>query len=89
MYTLFSFKLYALYGFHGEALFIFADENVYFGSDTPELCANFVGISEAVVPAMTYKLLTCHTLKILFCSNVRPTDSPVGPKLSADLPASI
>jgi len=68
---------------------LFSLMRMHFGSDTPELCANFFGISEAIVSAMTYKLLTCHTLKIICCSNVCPTDNPVGPKLSADLPASI
>ena len=44
-------------------------------SDSREAKGNFVGISETVGHAMTYKILTQDTLKIIHRSNVRPVTS--------------
>jgi hypothetical protein len=42
-----------------------------FPSESREKCGHFVGISESVRHAMTFKILTDHTLKVIHRSNVR------------------
>jgi hypothetical protein len=42
-----------------------------FPSDSHEKCGHFVGISESVGHAMTFKILTDNTLKVIHRSNVR------------------
>ena len=48
-----------------------------FPSDSTELRGRFVGIAEHVGHAMTFKILTDDTSKIIFRSNVRPADVPM------------
>ena len=56
-----------------------------FPSDTREKSGRFVGIAEHVGHAMTYKILTDDTHKIISRSNVRPADDPLTPNLRLDL----
>jgi hypothetical protein len=56
-----------------------------FPSDSPELKGRFVGISEHVVHAMTFKILNMDTMKVLHCANVRPANAPNTRNIRADL----
>jgi hypothetical protein len=47
-----------------------------FLSDTREKCGHFVSISETVGHAMTFKILTDDTLKVILQSNVRSALNP-------------
>jgi hypothetical protein len=47
-----------------------------FPSDSHEKCGHFVGISESVGHAMTFKILTDNTLKVIHQSNVRSALNP-------------
>ncbi len=56
-----------------------------FPSDTTEKSGRFVGIAENVGHAMTYKILTDDTHKVICRSNVRHADNPSAPNLRLDL----
>ena len=55
-----------------------------FPSDTIEEHGYFVGIAENVGHAMTFKILTSSTDKILCSSNVRPANDPTSLNIRAD-----
>ena len=55
-----------------------------FPSESTELRGRFVGIAEHVGHAMTYKILTDDTSKIIFRSNVRAADVPMEHNLRLD-----
>jgi hypothetical protein len=55
-----------------------------FPSDTREKRGHFVGISETVGHAMTFKILTDDTLKVLHWSNVRSALNPDKKNLRLD-----
>ena len=55
-----------------------------FPSDSTELRGRFVGIAEHVGHAMTYKILTDDTSKVIFRSNVRPANVPMEHNLRLD-----
>ena len=55
-----------------------------FPSNTRELRGRFVGIAEHVGHAMTFKILTDDTSKIISRSNVRSTDVPMEYNLRLD-----
>ena len=55
-----------------------------FPSESTEEHGRFVGISENAGHAMTFKILTSNTNKVLHRSNVRPADDPSSPNLRAD-----
>ena len=57
-----------------------------FPSDTTEKRGRFVGIAEHVGHAMSYKILTDDTHKIICRSNVRPADDPGSQNLCLNLP---
>jgi len=63
----------------------YANKDATFGSESPELRGNFVGISEHVSHAMSYKVLTHNTLKITHRSNMGPATDPNALNLCADL----
>ena len=56
-----------------------------FPSDSREKRGRFVGISEHVGHALTYKILTDDTKRVIHRSNVRPADDKNAPNLRADL----
>jgi hypothetical protein len=55
-----------------------------FPSESPDLKGHFVGISEHVGHAMTFKILSVDTLKILHRGNVRSADNPSSINIRAD-----
>ena len=55
-----------------------------FPSDTRELRGHFVGIAEHVGHAMTFKILTDDTSKIIYRSNVRPANMSMEYNLRLD-----
>jgi hypothetical protein len=55
-----------------------------FPSESPELKGRFIGISEHVGHAMTFKILSVDTLKILLRGNVRSADNPISINIRAD-----
>ena len=55
-----------------------------FPSETRELRGRFVGIAEHVGHAMTFKILTDDTSKVIYRSNVRPADVPMEYNLRLD-----
>jgi hypothetical protein len=55
-----------------------------FPSDSREKCGHFVGISESVGHAMTFKILTDNTLKVIHQSNVRSAHNPHAKNLQLD-----
>ena len=55
-----------------------------FPSDSTELRGRFVGIAEHVGHAMTYKILTDDTSKVIFRSNVRAANVPMEHNLRLD-----
>ena len=57
-----------------------------FPSESRELPGHFVGIAEHVGHAMTYKVLTDDTSKVLYQSNLRSALDPSAPNLRLDLP---
>jgi hypothetical protein len=56
-----------------------------FLSDSHEKCGHFVGISESVGHAMTFKILTDDTLKVIHQSNVNSALNPHAKNLQLDL----
>ena len=56
-----------------------------FPSESGEKCGRFVGIAEHVEHAMTYKILTDDTKRVICRSNVHPADDPLAPNLRLDL----
>ena len=67
-----------------EEVFYKIDDNP-FPSESREAKGHFVGISEHVGHAMTYKILTIDTKKIIHRSGVRTALDPTIPNLRADL----
>jgi hypothetical protein len=59
-------------------------DNSDFLSDSREKCGHFVGISESVRHAMTFKILTDDTLKVIHRSNVRLALNPHAKNLRLD-----
>jgi hypothetical protein len=59
-------------------------DNSDFLSDSREKCRHFVGISESVGLAMTFKILTDNTLKVIHRSNVRLALNPHAKNLRLD-----
>jgi hypothetical protein len=55
-----------------------------FPSDSHEKCGHFVGISKSVGHAMTFKILTDDTLKVIHRSNVRSALNPHAKNLRLD-----
>jgi hypothetical protein len=55
-----------------------------FPSDSRKKCGHFVGISESVGHAMTFKILTNNTLKVIHRSNVRLVLNPHAKNLRLD-----
>jgi hypothetical protein len=55
-----------------------------FPSDSREKCGHFIGISESVGHAMTFKILTDDTLKVIHQSNVRLARNPHAKNLRLD-----
>jgi hypothetical protein len=55
-----------------------------FPSESPELKGHFVGISEHVGHAMTFKILSIDTLKVLHRGNVRSAGNPDSVNVRAD-----
>ena len=53
--------------------------------DSREKRGRFVGISEHVGHALTYKILTDDTKRVIHCSKVCPADDKDAPNLQADL----
>jgi hypothetical protein len=51
-------------------------DNSDFPSDSREKRGHFIGISESVGHAMTFKILTDNTLKVIHWSNVRLALNP-------------
>ena len=60
-------------------------DNSDFPSSSRELKGRFVGIAENVGHAMTFKILTDDTQKIIYRSNVRSALDPSAPNLRMDL----
>ena len=46
-------------------------------SDSTEKCCHWVGITEHVGYDTNFKVITDDTQKVLFCSNLCPTDYPM------------
>ena len=61
-------------------------EEPSFPSTSPESLGRFVGIAEHVGHAMTYKILTSDTNKIICRSELRPAQSPNDPNIRLDPP---
>jgi len=59
----------------------YANDNATFPSDTKESFGYFVGLSTHCGHAMTFKVLTSDTNKIIQRSQVRPADDPARPNL--------
>ena len=55
-----------------------------FPSESPELKGHFVGISEHVGHAMTFKILSIDTKKVLHRGNVRSAGNPMSVNIRAD-----
>jgi hypothetical protein len=55
-----------------------------FLSDSREKCGHFIGISESVGHAMTFKILMDDTLKVIHRSNVRSALNPDAKNLQLD-----
>ena len=60
-------------------------DDLDFPSDTREKRGRFVGIAEHVSHAMTFKILTDDTHRVICRSNVCPADNPDAPNLRLDL----
>jgi hypothetical protein len=63
-----------------EPVFFRADDS-HWPSESPEIKARFVGFSEHVGHAMTFKILTDDTHKVLYRSNIRSALDPTAPNL--------
>jgi hypothetical protein len=73
-----------LYCFHfWEPVYYKLDDSDFL-SDSREKCGHFVGISESVGLAMTFKILTDDTLKVIHQSNVRLAHNPHAKNLQLD-----
>ena len=68
--------------FYQPVYYILDDSN--FPSESTEAYGHFVGISENVGHAMTFKILTSDTNKIIHRSNVRPADNPASVNLKVE-----
>ncbi len=60
-------------------------DNSNFPSESPELLGRMVGFSEHVSHAMTYKILTDETNKVLHRSNLRAALDPDTPNVRTEL----
>ena len=60
---------------------LYAVEDAAFPSESKEAFGHFVGIAPHTGHAMTYKVLSADTNKVLWRSNVRPADDPNAPNL--------
>jgi hypothetical protein len=59
-------------------------DDLDFPSESPELKGHFVGISEHVGHAMTFKILSIDTKKVLHRGNVRSAGNPMSVNIRAD-----
>ena len=68
-------------------------EGLHFPSEPNKLSGRFVGFSESVGHAMTYKILTNNTKKILFCSRIRLAEerdkARLNPGIDGDPPSVV
>jgi len=60
------------------------NDEASFGSDSAEKHGQFVGIAKHIGHAMTYKILTEDTLKIIYQSCVHAATGPASANLHAD-----
>jgi hypothetical protein len=67
--------------FHWYQPVFYAIDDPSFPSESPEALGYFVGISTHCGHAMTFKVLTADTNKVILCSQVRPADDPLCPNL--------
>ena len=70
--------------FHWWQPVYYKEDDSDFPSDSPEKRGHFVGIAENVGHAMTFKILTDDTHKVISRSNVRSADNPSSLNLRLD-----